>query len=145
MAEEPDLLSFAASGAVTEENTMHLSSRAALVLAVLVAACAARGPVIGRGDQPPDVGGTISGVVRASSDTTPLSGRKVTAVNLETGQRIEATTAVNGGYTMKVPLGRYRLEVELRSGEAVTEQPDEVHISTSDIDAGRDFAIAAKP
>ena len=124
---------------------MRLSSRAAVLLVVLVAACAARGPVIDRGDKPPNVGGTISGVVRASVGNTPLSGRKVTAVSRETGQRIEATTAVNGGYTMKVPLGNYRLEVELQTGETVTVQPDDVHISTSDLDAGRDFAIAAKP
>jgi carboxypeptidase family protein len=119
---------------------------AAIVLILVSAACGvARGPVVGRGDnKPTNVGGTISGIVRSADGGAPLEGRKVVAVSVETGQRLEATTAVNGGYTIKVPLGHYRLEVELRSGEVVTEQPDEVHISTSDIDAGRNFGIAAK-
>ena len=116
------------------------------VLALVCAACGvARGPVVGGGDSKAvNVGGTISGIVRSADGGAPLAGRKVTAVSVESGQRIEATTAINGGYTMKVPLGHYRLEVELRSGEVVSEQPDEVHISTSDIDAGRNFGIAAK-
>lgn len=117
----------------------------AVLLMVLFAACVARGPVVDRGDKPTNVGGTISGIVRAPSGGPPLSGRKVIAVNLESGQRIEATTAVNGGYTMKVPLGRYRLEVELRSSEVVTDQPEEVDINVSDVDAGRNFVIATKP
>jgi hypothetical protein len=124
---------------------MHLNNRVAIVLLVLAsAACAARGPVLDSGDRPSDVGGTIAGIVRASADT-PLSGRKVTAVNVETGQRLETTTAVNGGYTLKVAPGRYRLEVELRAGETVAESPDEVHISRSDVDAGRNFVITIKP
>lgn len=119
---------------------------AAVVLTIFFAACGvARGPVVGRGDNKPvNVGGTISGIVRAASGGSPLEGRKVIAVSVESGQRFEATTAVNGGYTIKVPLGHYRLEVALQSGEVVTEQPDEVHISTSDLDAGRNFSIASK-
>jgi Carboxypeptidase regulatory-like domain len=117
-----------------------------IVLALVCAACGvARGPVVGGGDSKAlNVGGTISGIVRSADGGAPLAGRKVTAVSVENGQRIEATTAVNGGYTIKVPLGHYRLEVELQAGEVVTEQPDEVHISTSDIDAGRNFGISAK-
>jgi uncharacterized protein YfaS (alpha-2-macroglobulin family) len=65
----------------------------------------------------------------------------VTAVNLETGQRIEASTTANGGYTIEVSPGRYRLEVELRTGETVASAPDEVHISRSDLDASRNFVI----
>jgi hypothetical protein len=45
---------------------------------------------------------------------------------------------------MKVPVGRYRLEVELRPGETLTEQPGELEISASDMDASRNFVIAAK-
>jgi hypothetical protein len=123
---------------------MSLIRCGAVVLVAILVACAPRGPVVDTGDKPPNVGGTISGIVRASGDSA-LTGRKVTAVNVETGQRIEATTASNGGYTMKVSPGHYRLEIELRSGEAVANPPDEVHISKSDVDAGRNFVITTKP
>jgi hypothetical protein len=112
-------------------------------LLLLLTACAVRGPVLGS-DERANVGGTISGVVRAASDT-PLSGRKVTAVNVAIGQRLETSTATNGGYTIKVAGGHYRLEVELRDGEVVTVQPDQVHISSSDMDAGRNFVITVRP
>jgi hypothetical protein len=114
----------------------------AVILTGVVAACAARGPVIG-GDPQPEAGGTISGIVRASGDSR-LSARKVTAVNLVTGERIETSTAANGGYTMKVARGRYRLEVELRNGETLTSAPGEVEISRSDLDASRDFVITIR-
>ncbi len=120
-------------------------SLVSIVFTVFLASCASsHGTVIGRGDNPPNVGGTISGIVRTSADT-PLPGRKVTVVNLESGEKLEASTAVNGGYTIKVPRGTYRLEVELRPGEALSTKPDDVHITTSDIDAGRNFVITAKP
>ena len=122
---------------------MKLILVAALLLAI-VAACAPRGPVIGRGDTPPGVGGTISGFVRASAGDSPLSARKVTAVNLATGERIETSTALNGGYTMKVAPGRYRLEVELREGEALASAPDNVEISSSDLDASRNFVLTTR-
>ena len=125
---------------------MNFRTAAVITLIVCSAACGvARGPVVGRGEnKPTNVGGTISGVVRAAAGGGPLADRRVVAVSVETGQRIEATTASNGGYTIKVPLGHYRLEVELQSGEVITSQPDEVHISTSDIDAGRNFVIGSK-
>ena len=108
---------------------------------MMIACSASRGPAIGRGETTPDAGGTISGTVRAFEGNAPLSARKVTAVNLESGQRIETSTTVNGGYTMQVSPGHYRLEVELRSGEALTTAPDEVHITRSDLDASRNFVI----
>lgn len=118
---------------------------AAVAVALTTAACSAsRGPVIGSGAKAPAAGGTISGLVRAAADNAPLAGRRVRAVNLETGQRIEATTATNGGYTLQVPAGRYRLEVELQPGEAVTDPPDEVNITSSDLDAGRNFSVTMK-
>ena len=116
-----------------------------LVFTMCLASCIARGSVgIAPGDRPAVTGGTISGLVRAASDNAPLSGRKVTVTNLETGEKLEASTAVNGGYTIKVPQGNYRIEVELRAGETLASRPDDVHISRSDLDAGRNFAIAVK-
>jgi hypothetical protein len=117
---------------------------ALLVLTVALAACnAAHGPVLDRGSKPTNVNGTISGVVRMAGGGV-VSGRKVTAVNVATGERTESATATNGGYTMKLPPGKYRLEVELLAGERVTEQPAETAITGSDLDAGRDFVISSR-
>jgi Carboxypeptidase regulatory-like domain len=117
---------------------------ATLLLAVALSACnAAHGPVLDRGEKPANVNGTISGIVRLAGGGV-ASGRKVTAVNVATGARMDTTTATNGGYTMKLPAGKYRLEVELHNGERVTEQPAETEITASDLDAGRDFVIASR-
>lgn len=98
------------------------------------------GPVVSSGPKPV-VGGTIAGIV--STDTkAALAGRRVTAIDTKTGTRFDATTGVNGGYTIKVPEGTYRLEVELQPGETVAKQPAETHVNRSDLDPRRDFVIA---
>ena len=111
----------------------------------LSSCAAAHGPVLDRGEKPPVSSGTISGIVRAAGSNTPLSARRVTAVEVTTGAKYETSTAINGGYTMKVPVGKYRLQVELRSGESVVEAPSELEITLSDLDAGRDFLISVQP
>lgn len=125
----------------TPMKCLHLTFGICLLL---LAACHP-GPVVNTGPgQSAPVGGTIAGIV--STDTnTPVSGRKVTAVNIETTARFEATTGANGGYTIKVPEGTYRLEIELRTGEAVVKQPAETKINKSDLDPRRDFVITLRP
>ena len=119
---------------------MRLNS-ALLLLAVLAAPACHPGPVI-PGDKMP-VGGTIAGMV--STDTNAaVPGRKVTAIDTASGARHEATTGANGGYTIKVPEGTYRLEVELRPGEVVAKQPGETRVNKSDLDPKRNFTIAVK-
>lgn len=118
---------------------------AAVLMTIAIAACAVRGPVLDTGSKPTGVGGTIAGIVRVAGTGQPLSGRKVTAIEVASGARYEASTAINGGYTIKVPTGKYRLEVELRQGETLTEQPAPTDINTSDLDADRDFAVTVKP
>jgi Carboxypeptidase regulatory-like domain len=98
----------------------------ALIL-LLSIACMPRGPVVGASKS--DVGGTIAGTVRSSAGT-PLAGRKVTATDMTSGAKFETSTASNGGYTMKVPRGKYRLEVELQAGEVLAEGPGETEINT---------------
>ena len=71
-----------------------------------------------------------------------MPNRKVTAVNTDSGARFDATTGTNGGYTIKVPEGRYRLEIELQSGESISKQPGETRINKSDLDTRRDFVLA---
>ena len=96
-------------------------------------------PVVG-GTVVPNPTGTIAGTVTSSAGT-PLDGRRVSAIDIGTEKHYDATTAVNGGYTIKVPLGHYRLEVELRGGEQLARQPEETHITIGDVDAQRNFVI----
>jgi carboxypeptidase family protein len=115
-----------------------------LLFALLVCCAAASsachpGPVIDTGPQP--VGGTIAGIVSTDSKV-PVPSRKVTAINTESGAKFEATTGSNGGYTIKVPQGNYRLELELKPGETIVKHPDETKINRSDLDPHRHFVIS---
>jgi Carboxypeptidase regulatory-like domain len=100
------------------------------------------GPKIGGGPKQP-VGGTIAGIVSTSTNQ-PVVGRKVTATNKQTGAKFDAMTGANGGYTIQVPEGEYKLEVELKEGEAVSKQPSDTKINRSDLDPHRDFVIAGR-
>ena len=114
--------------------------QALLAVVLLASVACVHGPVIDAGPKPAAVGGTIAGIV--STDTKePVMGRKVTAIETQTGSRYDATTGTNGGYTIKVPEGTYRLEVELQPGEVVAKQPAETKINKSDLDPKRDFVI----
>jgi hypothetical protein len=112
-----------------------------LVCAAAVAAAVGchPGPVIDTGPRP-QVGGTIAGIV-STDVNTPVAGRRVTAISIDTGARFQETTGTNGGFTIKVPEGRYRLELELQAGETITKQPEETRVNRSDLDPKRDFVI----
>ncbi len=117
---------------------------AAFVAAVLVLSLGCggqRGPIIGGATKVPGVGGTIAGIVTADGGSIALSARKVTAINAETGTRFEASTASSGGYTIQVPKGQYRLEVELRPGEMLATQPGSTDVNVGDLDAQRNFDV----
>jgi hypothetical protein len=115
--------------------------RLVLLIGVFVAAACHPGPVVGPGGNP-DVGGTIAGIV-STEGKAPLATRKVTATNTATGEKFEATTGTNGGYTIKVPQGTYRLDVELHEGEKITKHPGDTKIQKSDLDPQRDFVISS--
>ena len=112
-----------------------------VVLLMLSSGCAARhgGPVIG-GSTTPERTGTMSGTVRAA-DGTPLGGRHVTAIDMATEAHYDTTTAASGGFTIRVPAGKYRLEVELRGGDVIATQPAQTDVNVSDLDAQLDFVI----
>ena len=112
-----------------------------VVLVMLSAGCAARHgrPVIG-GSTVPNPTGTVSGNVR-SSGGTPLEGRRVSAIDMATEAHYDATTSNTGGYTIKVPTGRYRLEVELRVGDKLVKQPAQTTVNIGDVDEQLDFVI----
>jgi hypothetical protein len=113
-----------------------------VVLLMLGSGCAARhgGPVLG-GSTTPERTGTVSGTVRAA-DGSPLSGRRVSAIDMATEAHYDATTAASGGFTIIVPSGKYRLEVELRGGDVIATQPAPTDVNVGDLDAQLDFVIA---
>lgn len=119
---------------------MRLVAATIATVLLLALGCAPRGPIVDTGSRPEGVGGTIAGTVTADG-TAALSARTVTAVNVETGARFDTSTAVNGGYTVKVPAGKYKLEVELRPGEALAKTPNATEVNVGDLDAGRNFVV----
>jgi hypothetical protein len=116
----------------------------AILLVCAAAFCAAchPGPIVDTA--PNKVGGTIAGVVKTADSSVAVPGRKVSVIEVNSGVRHETTTATNGGYTIQVPEGTYRFEIELREGETLAKQPDRTHVNNSDLDAGRDFVIVAR-
>jgi hypothetical protein len=115
---------------------------AAVVLLMLSSGCGARHgrPIVG-GSVIPNPSGTVSGTVTTTAGT-PLEGRRVSAINMTTEQHYDVTTASNGGYTLKVPPGRYRLEVELHAGDRLAKQPDQFSVNIGDVDERMDFVVA---
>jgi len=112
-----------------------------VVLLMLGSGCGARHgrPIIG-GSTTPEQSGTVSGVVRSSTGS-PIGGRRVSAINMVTETHYDATTAASGGYTIKVPAGKYRLEVELLGGDVIATQPAQMDVNVGDLDAQLDFVI----
>lgn len=120
-----------------------LRTASMMILAVLATACRTGVPIASSAAPPPEVHGTISGTVRGPGGTAPLVGRTVQAIAIDTGQVYETSTAAEGSYTIEVPPGRYRLEVELRDGERVVEQPEPTEVNPSDVDDDRDFVVSS--
>ena len=110
---------------------------------VVSAACHVDRPIVDR-HPTPSVGGTIAGIVTTSDPFVAVPGRKVTATEIDKGSHYESTTAANGGYTIRVPEGTYRIEIELRASETLAKRPEQTHINNGDTDAGRNFVITAK-
>jgi hypothetical protein len=90
------------------------------------------------------VGGTIAGIVTTTDSSVAVPGRKVTVTEITKGSHYEDTTAANGGYTIKVPEGTYRIEIELRGSETLAKKPEQTHINNGDLDSHRDFVIAVR-
>jgi hypothetical protein len=114
-----------------------------LALAVGLTAACHPGPIVDTTPNP-SVGGTIAGSVTTADSLVAVPGRTVSAIEASSGTKYGAVTAANGGYTIKVPEGTYRIEVELHERETLAKRPDDTHINNGDLDPGRDFVITAK-
>ena len=79
------------------------------------------------------IGGTIAGVIHGPDDAL-LGDRAVSLVNTETGQRYDTKTGPNGGYSIRVPAGTYRLVVELKKGEQLDEEETALVLKSIDIE-----------
>jgi hypothetical protein len=112
----------------------------ALLLIAVAAGCRTGVPVVDTGPKPPTRDGTIAGHVSTESGSA-IVARVVRAISIESGKKFETSTNNAGTYTLKVPPGRYRLEVELRAGEKLAKEPGETTINQSDLDPKRDFVI----
>ena len=126
---------------------MKLPPALLAAVGVLIGACGPGpmgrpGPVVNT--QPNKVGGTIAGIVKTADSSVAVPGRKVTVIEVKTGARHETTTAANGGYTIQVPEGTYRFEIELRASETLSKKPDDTHVGNSDLDTTRDFVITTR-
>jgi hypothetical protein len=117
--------------------------RLAGILLVLsaITACSLNQPVPGTGDPSTATNGTLAGLVSTDGGKTPVSGRKVTATNAATNTHFDATTATDGGYTVRLPAGHYTIDVELRAGERLEKRPEPTDVGAGDLDSGRDFVI----
>lgn len=116
----------------------------ALALAAVLAAsgCRTGQPIYDSSQHDHQTPGTIGGILRAGIGGEPVARRVVVAVNLsDSALRYSATTNVTGGFSIKVPPGHYRLEVDLREGERILRSPGIIDINKSDLDANRELII----
>ena len=114
------------------------------VLALLFAGGCRRGvPVVDTGAKPPAARGTITGIVRGPEGTSPMTGRTVEVINTATGERHTVQTTSNGGFTIELPAGKYRLELALHDGETIVKKPGIVTLDRGDIDSHIEFVLSA--
>ena len=109
------------------ERTLRPSGSAILIGTLLclliVVACRQGVPVIDTAPKPAHPNGTISGIVSGPEGTSPIVGRVVQVINVDTGERQQETTSSTGGFTFKLKPGKYRVELTLREGESIVKQP----------------------
>jgi len=108
-----------------------------LVILLATSGCLAKGKHIH------DAPGTISGSVRAPGAENVAANREVIAIDVTTGGRYPAHTNAVGDYTIQVPPGKYRVELTLRAGEALSKKPDELDVHSGGVKADVNLVIAA--
>jgi|SRR5688500_13767634 len=115
---------------------------AALALAATMAiACRTGQPIYDRTPENQQTPGTIAGILYAGVGGDPVAGRGIHAVALAGDRRYSATSSVTGGFSIPVPPGKYRLEIDLREGERLLRSPGTIDINESDLDANLEVVI----
>lgn len=115
------------------------------ILVLLLSTACRRGvPAVDLGPKPPEAQGTITGIVRGPEGTSPLAGRTVEIVNDGTGERHTVQTGENGGFTIKLPAGKYRLDLPLKAGETIVKRPGVVNLDKGDIDSHIEFVLSSR-
>jgi carboxypeptidase family protein len=111
------------------------------IAALLYAGGCRRGvPAVDLGPKPPAARGTLTGLVHGPNDAA-LSGRTVEVVNVASGEKFTTQTATNGGFTIELPKGKYRLDLQLRDGETLVRRPGVVDLDRGDIDSHIEFVV----
>lgn len=113
------------------------------IVALFGTGCRRGMPVIDPSPGVTNANGTISGTVRGPEGAGSIEGRQVEVVNVDTGEVQRTTTSNVGGFTFKVPPGRYRVQVALLEGERVLKGPGVMNVNRSDVDAHADFIIGS--
>jgi hypothetical protein len=115
---------------------------AGLTALLYVSACRQGVPAVDLGPKPPAAQGTITGLVHGPGDAA-LPGRTVELVNVATGEKHTATTTTNGGFTIELPKGKYRLSLQLHAGETLLRRPDVVDLDRGDIDSHIELVVSS--
>jgi hypothetical protein len=118
----------------------RIGTWAAAVVLLAGPACRSGRPLIDSSHTDMTTPGTIGGNLEDAGGG-PVAGRAVHAVHIDTSARYSATTNVTGGFSIKVPPGKYRLQVDLREGERVLKDPGVIDINKSDLDANMKLVI----
>lgn len=109
-------------------------------LLLTTAACRSMA-VVPPAEENPTARATLSGTVRGPDGIAPVAGRRVEAVEVDTGERHETETSVVGAYTFLLPPGRYRLEVALEPGEALVKEPGPLTVDAGELAKDLDFTL----
>jgi Carboxypeptidase regulatory-like domain len=113
------------------------------VALLLSSGCHSGAARVDAGPKPAVIQGTITGTIRGTEGTSPVSGRTVEIVNITTGERHSATTSSNGGFSSHLPPGRYRIELPLRTGETLVARPEVVSLDKGGTDPHVEIVLGA--
>lgn len=114
-----------------------------IVVLALAAGCRRGVPVIDTAPKPAIARGTITGMVRGPEGTAAIANRTVDVVNVDTQERHSVATASDGGFTIELAPGSYRLELRLQPGETLVKHPGVVKLDRGDIDSHIEFVVSS--
>jgi Carboxypeptidase regulatory-like domain len=114
------------------------------ILALLLSGACRRGvPAVDLGPKPANARGTITGIVRGPEGSAPVVGRTVEVIDTVSGEKRSVQTGANGGFTIQLPAGKYRVELPLRDGETLVKRPGIVDLGKGDIDSHIEFVLSS--